>query len=221
MSLRKNRRNESGFTIDETNFFRQLKKPYNIQIFLNEIAYDTVPGTSSPRVVIRERKANCFEGALFGAAALRLLGHKPLIVDMIAADDDDHVIAVFKQDGAYGAIAKSNTTVLRYREPVYRTLRELVMSYFDFYFNIHGKKSLRSYSNLINLSRFDRENWMTTEENLDFIGDYLNETSHNKILTAKQIRNLSRADDNLVNLCFNGAAADGVYKPEGKKQQQG
>ncbi|HUI30595.1 MAG TPA: hypothetical protein VLX91_10290 [Candidatus Acidoferrales bacterium] len=205
-----------SLTKKEINFFGQFKKPYDIQIFLNEIPYDAKPGTSSPSGVIRERKANCFEGALFGAAALRMLGHKPLIVDMIADNDDDHVVAVFKYDNFYGAIAKSNTTILRFREPVYRTLRELVMSYFDFYINTIGEKTLRSYSNPVDLSRFDNRNWMTTEENLDFIGDYLSGIRHNKILTARQIRSLSRADAGLVKLCFSNAVEEGVYKPEEK-----
>ena len=208
------KRLNADFTKGELEFFRKFKKPYDIQLFLNEIPYDAAPGTSSPRVIINERKANCFEGSLFGAAALRMLGHEPLIVDMIGYNDDDHVVAVFKVDKCYGAVAKSNTTVLRYREPVYRTLRELVMSYFDFYFNTLGEKTLRSYSNPVNLSKFDKRNWMTTEENLDFIGDYLNEITHTKILTSKQIHNLSPVDENLVGLCFNGAVEDGVYKPE-------
>lgn len=114
----------AGFTKSELDFFRKFKKPYDIQLFLNEIPYDAAPGTSSPRVSINERKANCFEGALFGAAALRMLGHEPLIVDMIGYNDDDHVVAVFKENNCYGAVAKSNTTVLRFREPVNRTLRE-------------------------------------------------------------------------------------------------
>ena len=122
--------------------------------------------TNSPRKVLQCKKANCFEGALFAAAALKIIGFKPLIVDFMTENDDDHVIAVFKQDNYYGAVAKSNTKLLRYREPVYRTLRELVMSYFDFYFNTLGELSLRSYSNPVNLSKFDKFNWMTTDEDL-------------------------------------------------------
>lgn len=220
MRPRKINNNITGYTKDEILFFRRFKKPNDIQIFLNEIPYDPDPGTNSPRAVIREGKANCFEGALFGAAALRMLGHKPLIVDMIADDDDDHVVAIFRRGNCYGAIAKSNTTVLRYREPVYRTLRELVMSYFDFYFNLLGEKTLRSYSDPVDLSRFDKQNWMATEGNLDFIGDYLNEIRHKKILTAKQIRNLSQADDTLLKLCFDGSVEDGLYKPEKKTKRQ-
>ena len=194
--------------------FRRVRSPHDIQAFLNKIPYDAAPGTSSPRIVASEQRANCFEGALFAAAALRGLGYKPLIVDMIAENDDDHVFALFKRGGYYGAVAKSNTTMLRYREPVYRSLRELVMSYFDFYFNIKGQKSLRSYSNPVDLSRFDKRNWMTTEENLDYIGDYLNEVKHHPILDRRMIRELSYADNDIVGLCFNGAVKDGVYRPK-------
>lgn len=201
------------FSEGEKDFFGRFKKPYDIQLFLNEIPYDSVPGTSSPRIVLQEQKANCFEGALFGAAALRMLGHKPLIVDMIADNDDDHVIAIFKLNDRHGAIAKSNTTLLRFREPVYRTLRELVMSYFDFYFNILGEKTLRTYSNPVDLSRFDKRHWMATDENLDFIGDYLYEVKHHDVVSAKLRRGLSPAGSELVQLCFNGAVNDGVFKP--------
>ncbi|MGO9482003.1 MAG: hypothetical protein ACLP05_09525 [Candidatus Kryptoniota bacterium] len=202
------------FSKVEREQFKKLKKPHDIQSFLNGLKYDSAPGTSSPRIVMRDSKANCFEGALFGAAALRMSGHNPLIVDMIAENDDDHVIALFKENGYYGAIAKSNTTLLRFREPVYRTLRELVMSYFDFYCNISGEKTLRSYSNPVDLSRFDNRNWMITNENLDYIGDYLSTIKHHKILSTKQLHNLGRADGDLVDLCFSGAVADGVFKPK-------
>jgi hypothetical protein len=213
MNSRAGHKVSAAFARDEVNFFRQFKKPCDVQTFLNQIPYDAAPGTSSPKVVIHDRKANCFEGALFAAASLRMIGFRPLIVDMIAENDDDHVFAIFRQSENYGAIAKSNTTVLRYREPVYRTLRELVLSYFDFYFNVIGEKTLRSYSNAVDLSRFDKLNWMTTDKDLDFIGDYLNGIKHRKILTAKQIRGLSRADGDLVRLCFSGALEDGVYEP--------
>lgn len=199
---------------NEMEVFRRFKTPSDIQRYLNRIPYDPDPGTSSPGVVAVEEKANCFEGSLFAAAALRVLEYKPLIVDLMAENDDDHVIALFKIGKYYGGVAKSNTTMLRYREPVYRSLRELVMSYFDFYFNIKGEKSLRSYSNPVDLSRFDGQNWMTTAENLDYIGDYLYEVKHHEILSRKMIGGLSRADDDMVGLCFSGAVEEGVYKPE-------
>ena len=158
--------------------------------------------------------ANCFEGALFAAAVLRMLGHKPLIVDLMAHNDDDHVIAIFKQNNLFGAVAKSNTTTLRFREPVYRSVRELVMSYFDFYFNTLGDKSLRSYSNPVNLSKFDKNNWMTTEKDLEFIGDYPFTIKHNIILDAKSIRNLSPADKEVLEICFIGSDPKGLFKPK-------
>jgi len=209
---------KNGFTGDEVVFLRRFKKPQDIQEFLDSIPYDPVPGTSSPRAVLHERKANCFEGALFAAAALRVLGYKPLIVDMIAHNDDDHVFALFKRQNCYGAVAKSNTTMLRYREPVYRTLRELVMSYFDFYVNSIGEKTLRGYSKPVDLSVFDGQKWMVTDGSLDFIGDYLNRIRHVKILTPKQARNLTRVDRNFVKLCFNDAVEDGVYKPKSRNR---
>jgi hypothetical protein len=199
----------------ELELLKQFKNPHDVQLYLNGIRYKSDPGTISPREVARRGEANCFEGALFAAAALKSFGYRPLIVDMVADNDDDHVIALFKRGGSYGAVAKSNTTVLRYREPVYRTLRELVMSYFDYYFNVLGEKTLRSYSNPVDLTKFDGRNWVTTDENLDFIGDYLYTVKHHGILAGTQKRNLSRADSELVDLCFSGAVQEGLYKPEG------
>jgi len=207
---------KSYFSKEELEFFKHFRKPYDIQVYLNNISYNPEDRINSPRLVIQKNVANCFEGALFAACSLRMMGYKPLIVDMIAENDDDHVIALFKQNNFYGAVAKSNTTVLRFREPVYRTIRELVMSYFDFYFNTIGEKSLRSYSNPVNLSKFDKYNWMTTDKDLEFIGDYLWEIYHHKILTRKVIRSLSPADADLIDLCFSGSIKEGLFKPETK-----
>ena len=206
-----------NFSSDELNVLKNLRSPSGIQKFLNKTRYNPDYITCSPRKIIKSRTANCFEGALFAAAALRVLGHRPIIVDLIAENDDDHVIAVFKQNNCFGAIAKSNTTVLRFREPVYRTIRELVMSYFDFYFNTLGEKSLRSYSIPVDLSKFDKYNWMTTDEDLEFIGDYLFTIKHYPILTKKNIKQLSLADKEVVNLCFTGSIQEGLFKPRKKK----
>ena len=199
---------------EEKIFFEQFKSPFDIQLFLNSVRYNPDYITNSPRLVMHKKMANCFEGALFAAAVLRMLGHKPLIVDLMAYNDDDHVIAVFKQNNLYGAVAKSNTTTLRFREPVYRSIRELVMSYFDFYFNTLGDKSLRSYSNPVDLSKFDKVNWMTTEEDLEFIGDYLFTIKHNKILDAHSVRSLNPADKDVLEICFLGSVPEGLFKPK-------
>ncbi len=201
---------------NKLNFAKQFKKPIDIQIFLNGLVYNSEYITNSPKNIFLKQKANCFEGALFAAAALRTMGHKPLIVDLVAENDDDHVIAIYKQNNCFGAVAKSNTTVLRFREPVYRSLRELVMSYFDFYFNTLGEKSLRSYSNPVNLSRFDKYNWMTTDNDLEFIGDYLYTIKHNNIVSSNYLRSLNKADDDLLKLCFSGSIEEGLFKPKRK-----
>jgi hypothetical protein len=163
------------------------------------------------------QKANCFEGALFAAAALREIGYKPLIVDLMAVNDDDHIIALFKHNNCFGAVAKSNTTTLRFREPVFKTLKELILSYFEFYFNTIGEKTLRSYSNPVDLSRFDKLNWMDTDDNLDYIGDYLYFVKHHRILDRRSIMNLSKADCDLMNLCFAGSVPEGLFTPRKKK----
>ncbi len=188
-----------GFDKKEVAVFKALNTPKKIQDFLNQIPAnfehdgDTV---LSPRRVLKENRAHCMEGAMFAAAALRFHGHKPLVLDLTTVkDDDDHVITVFKQNGHWGAISKTNHAVLRYREPVYKTIRELVMSYFHEYFTNHdGKKTLRSYSLPVDLSRFDAKGWMTAEEDLWYVPEYLLEVSHKPILSRSQIAMLRKAD---------------------------
>jgi len=153
------------------------------------------------------------DGGMFAAAALRRLGHPPLIVDLSAENDDDHIIAVFREGKCWGAVAKSNTTVLRFREPVYRTLRELAMSYFDMYYNLNGQKTLRSYSRTIDLSRFDDREWETTGDDLEFIGDYTYTVKHFPLITRKQIVSLNNVPKYLYDAGFAGADTDGLYKP--------
>jgi len=179
-------KNNFGFDKHEVGVFRKLSTPEKIQRFLDEdIAYNKEKDGEtcrSPRRVLRDRLAHCAEGAYFAASALRLLGNPPLIVDLMAVRDDDHLLAVFKQEKRWGAIAKSNYSGLRFREPVYRNLRELVMSYYAHYYNPKGELTLREYSRPINLNRFDRKEWMTTEADLWEIGEYLYTVSHSKIL---------------------------------------
>lgn len=147
----------------------------------------------SPRCVMRERTAHCIEGALFAALALRVHGYRPLVVDLDAAPSDDaHVLAVFRQRGCWGAIHKTNHAMLRYREPVYSTLRELVMSHFHEYADASGFKTLRSFTRPIDLSRFDKRGWMTDEEGLWYIAEYLADAFHRPLLTRSQIQGLRR-----------------------------
>ena len=184
-----------------------------IQGFLDSIEYNPVYECRSPRWVIKKRSAHCFEGALFAAAALQYNGHKPLIVDLKAYNDDDHVITIFKNDNHWGAVAKSNFTSLRYREPVYRSLRELVMSYFDFYFNTDGDKSLRSYSLPLDLTIYNDRHWTTTNEDLEYIGDKLEQLHHYPVVDEMMIRKLKRASSIMLQAGMLGSKAEGLFKP--------
>ena len=170
----------------ESRLLRTLKTPERIQHFLDtEIGYNKEPDGEtirSPRRVLRDRTAHCLEGALLAAAALRINGEPPLLLDLEAVRDDDHVLAIFKQHNCWGAIAKSNYSGLRFREPVYRTLRELAMSYFEHYFNLEREKTLRKYSRPVNLTRFDHIDWMTAEEDLWPIADHLVAIPHTPLL---------------------------------------
>jgi len=185
----------TSFTGAELRKLRSLKDPHGIQRFLDAQPYHLADTAWSPRRVLRENTSHCFEGALFGAAALRVNGYPPLIIDLEAEHDTDHVIAVYKQHGHWGAIAKSNYTGCRYREPVYRTLRELALSYFDVYFNMRRERTLRTFSNPVNLARFDRLGWMTTDKQLWFIAEYLFTIRHFPLLKAAMAKRLHRLDD--------------------------
>jgi hypothetical protein len=207
-------RGREVWTPAERAVLRKLVTPEKVQAFLNaRLAYDPAPGTASPRRVLREGKANCFEGAMF-AAALRFHGRPPWLVDMRSWNDDDHVLAVFRQNGAWGCVAKSNYTVLRFREPVYRTIRELMMSFFDVFFNPIGQKTLRQYSVPFDLRRFDDRGWMTTEEDVSWIGDALDRARHYDVLTRAQLRRLRLADPVLVRAGLLGSNPKGLFKPK-------
>ena len=201
------------WTKEELNFFKSLDNHDRIQSFLDSLDYNPSYECRSPRWVIKRWKAHCFEGAIFAAAALRFLGYKPLLIDMKSFNDDDHVIAIFKDDGHWGAVAKSNFTTLRYREPVYRSIRELIMSYFDFYFNLKGDKSLRSYSLPLDLSIFDHRNWSTTDEDLEYIGDKIESLHHFPVVTEKMLAKLYLASKSMMDAGMLGSNEEGLFKP--------
>jgi len=182
----------------ESELYKKLNTPAKVQDFLEAVPYNFEKRGQtcySPRQVLKYRKAHCMEGAILAAAILRFRGHPPLLLELRADKKDlDHVIAPFKINKKWGAISKTNHAVLRYREPVYDSIRELVMSYFHEYFLDSGKKTLRSYSNPIDLSRFDKQNWATSEKEVWYIDKYLNRVPHKKILTSKQLKSLRPAD---------------------------
>jgi hypothetical protein len=187
-----------GFTLSELRTLRALKSPAGIQRFLDELPYNLSFTAQSPQKVLRDRTASCLEGGIFAAAALRVIGFPPLIFDLEAEQDTDHVVAVFKVGRHWGAVAKSNFTGCRYREPVYRSLRELAMSYFNIYFNLRGERTLRRYSRPVNLARFDRLHWMTTNKPIWFIAEHLCEIPHIPLLTPSMEKRLTRVDQRTV-----------------------
>ncbi len=194
-----------SFSLPEKKLLNTLNMPEKIQDYLNSIPFnfeknghDTI---KSPLRTLRENNAHCFEGALLGAYLLSLHGHKPLIMALIASTtpvrgikpDVDHCIAPFKVNGLWGALSKTNHAVLRYREPVYRSLRELVMSYFHEYFLNDGTKTLRSYSRPVNLNAIS-SNWFESVDDLWIVDEALDKTKHYQLLPNNYRRTLRKAD---------------------------
>ena len=205
---------EQALTKSERRVWATLTTPIKIQDFLDKLPYSIETGYRCPLRVLREQVAHCFDGALFATAALRRLGNPPLILNMIANDeDDDHILSLFKRGGYWGAIAKSNFSGLRFREPIYRTLRELVMSYFEQFYNVERKKTLRSYTVPLNLKVFDKFNWMTNDESLERIGQQLDEIRKVCILTRSMIGSLSLVDERSYRAGLVGTNRAGLYQP--------
>ncbi len=186
------------FTKNELKLLRSLRTPAQVQDFLNKIPInfepDGIDRVKSPIKVLREHSAHCIEAAILGAYILSLHGYPPLLMHLKATNADyDHVIVPFKKAGFWGALSKNNHAVLRYREPIYKTPRELVISYFHEYYLEDGTKTLREYSAPLNLNTFEA-GWEQEEEDLWGIDQELDRVKHFKILPAKHIRNLRKAD---------------------------
>jgi hypothetical protein len=198
-----------------------LTSPLAIQQFLDTIPYSSEDIYRCPLRVLRDNVGHCFDGALFAAAMLRRLGYPPLIVYMFAERDDDHLLAVYQRNGYWGTVAKSNCVGLRYREPIYRSLRELVMSYFDDYFNIEGEKSLRGYTVPIDLAQYDHLNWMTTDPGLDTIAEELDQRRKFKVLTKDMVAHLAPVDKRSYDAGFMGSDWAGLYDPKKHESKEG
>jgi hypothetical protein len=204
----------STFSGREREVLADLSTPYRIQLFLLDLPYSAEERYRSPASVIRDRTAHCFDGALFAAAALRRIGHIPLIVDLLPNDrDDDHLIALFKDRGHWGAVAKSNFSGLTFREPIHRNLRELVLTYFEPFYNVQKEKTLRAYTVPLDLRRFDKVNWMGSDERLDDIGIRLDEIRKIRLVDGPTARRLSPVDERSYNAGLLGANWEGLYRP--------
>jgi hypothetical protein len=179
---------------EDLRLLRSLKRPAQIQKFVDALPYQYANTALSPQRALRERKGHCLEGAMLAAAALRVNGRPPLLMDLESVRDDDHVVAVYRENGLWGSIAKSNFAGIRFRAPVYRTVRELALSYFEFYYNLRGERTLRSYSRPVNLARLDSQNWMTSEEDVWCVPELLIATRHYPLFPDKVARALPRLD---------------------------
>ncbi|MBC7803934.1 MAG: hypothetical protein H7Y16_08675 [Candidatus Parcubacteria bacterium] len=186
-----------GLSPAEFATLRRLRTPERIQAFLYGLKqnFERKGETcNSVRVVLRERRAHCIEGAVTAACALWIQGEPPLLLDFQAVHDFDHVVAVFRRNGRWGAISKTNGIGLRWRDPVYRTLRELAMSYLHEYYNKRDRKTLRTYSRPYDLRRTKPEIWVTAEDGAWELVDALEATQHYRLMTTRQARTLLRRD---------------------------
>lgn len=190
---------EIGKILDKNDLviLKKLNTPIKIQDHLNTLPFNFEKGIEtymSPRLVLQNKTAHCLEGALLAALALWFQGEKPLILDLKAPKEIDHVIAIYKKNGYFGAISKTNHACLRFRDPVYKTIRELVLSYYHEYFdNKTGKKLLMSFSDPIDLSKHKLD-WINSSEKLDWIVDIIEETKHHNIVSKNNLKFLRPAD---------------------------
>ena len=202
----------------EWKIWDSLTSPMKIQAYLDQTAYSCEETYRCPLRVLRERKAHCFDGAIFAAAALWRLGFPPVILEMIPnGRDDEHLLAIYRNEGYWGAVAKSNFVGLRYREPVYRTLRELVMSYFEPYYNIKRERTLRGYTRPLNLRSFDRFAWQVEDKALDRISNRLDKMEKQIIIPPRLSRKLTPVDLRSYKAGLLGAKERGLFQPNGKK----
>jgi len=208
---------EETLSKENRSIFESLRTPAQIQAFLDSVPYSAEDANRCPRRVLEDRQAHCLDGGLFAAAALRRLGFPPLIIDLLPPPgrDDDHVLAIFKQYKCYGAIAKSNYVGLRYREPVYRNLRELVMSYFEAFFNSLGEKTLRGYTVTLDLRKLDTLEWETDDRGADEIEQRLKHLHLKPVITDEMAAGLSLVDKRYYDGMTLGIDPKGVYKIKG------
>lgn len=200
-----------SWTKAELEVLRELDSPEAIQAYLDALPYNDEVTCRSPRRVLRDGRAHCMEGALFAAAALEQLGQPPVLVDLRAERDDDHIITLFRRGGLLGALAKSNFTGLRYRSPVHRTLRELVLSYFEDYFNSDGELTLRGYTRPLDLRTARFGQWRTREDEMDDIGEHMDTLPVRVLVTPGQAPTLRRVPPAEMEAGLLGANPAGLY----------
>jgi hypothetical protein len=206
---------EKALSDEERTFLQEMKSPALVQSYLDNVRYPSGERNRSPIEVLRQREAHCLDGGLFAASALRRIGYAPLIVDMQPdpGQDDDHVLALFQEFGCWGAVAKSNFSGLRFREPVYTSVRELVLSYFEVFFNLEKQKTLRFYTAPIDMEQFDHLHWMTESAGVDAMEVYLKTAELIPLFSPEQTRYFSEVDERSFRAGTLGINPEGMFKP--------
>lgn len=205
---------EESLTEEELRLIRGLDSPFRIQEFLDTVPYSTEEIYRCPLSVLRDRQAHCFDGALFAAAMLWRLGYPPGILELVPNDrDDEHLLAVYRRDGYWGAVGQSNFVGLRFREPLYRTLRDLALSYFEQYFNVLREKTLRGYRGPLDLSALDELNWMVSRDRLEAIATRLDRMRPVPLVKPNIAAALAPVDERTYRAGLLGANERGLYRP--------
>ena len=196
----------------EIELFKKLDTPLKIQEFLDTIKYRAEDDFCSPRQALKEKRAHCFDGSLIAYALLRYHGFRPSIIELFPyARDDSHMLAVYKKNGYWGSVAKSNFPFLTIREPVYKSLREMVMTYFEFFFNKFKEKTLFSYTKPIDLKKFDSLNWLTDSSHLETVAMAFRTAHRFNVITSQQITSLSPVTKKSFEVGMYGVDTTGLY----------
>lgn len=191
-----------------------LDNPFQIQAYLDSIPYVSEELNRPPSLVMLDRQCHCLDGGIFAALALKRIGYTARIIDLVPEPgiDDDHVLAIFQVNGFLGAVAKSNFAGLRFREPVYRTLRELVMSYFEVFFNSEGIKTMRGYTRPMNLTSYDQFRWQFTQNGVDRIVERFYKLKTVPVINDEQYMSLNPVDERSYNAGMLGCDPSGLFQ---------
>jgi hypothetical protein len=201
------------WSANERRILSRFRTPADIQTFLDDLDYDPRGGARSPRAVIASGKAQCYSGAIFAAAALRELGYPARIMWIDAVSDDGHCLALYERDGLWGSVAKSNFTTIRSREPVYPYLA-LGLSYFDGYYNVLGKRTMRAFTVPIDLERFEKRGWRFSGGHLLYVDRAIDTAERAWKLSRRAAKDVTGVSDALRTAGLLGANAEGLWKPD-------
>jgi hypothetical protein len=203
----------SCLTPEQKQIFTGLTTPALIQEYLDSIPYRIEDDNYCALSVFRDGKAHCFDGSLFAAIALRQIGYRPAIVQTIPQDDDDHMLTIYKRNNRFGALAKSNFVGIRAREPVYASLRELIMSYFNDFYNLDKLFSLRGYTLPIRLEQYDQHLWATRDEGAQVLVQRLHTIRKIRLLSPEMIADLAPINSISYQAGMTITNLDGAFKP--------